>query len=35
MPQNVGSIRRPDQPNLYKEDTLNSAKLIVPRAGTT
>ena len=29
MPQKVGPIRRPDQPNLYKVDTLNSAKLIV------
>ena len=29
MPQKVGPIRRPDQPNLYKLDTLNSAKLIV------
>ena len=28
MPQKIGSIRRPDLPNLYKVDTLNSAKLI-------
>ena len=31
MPQIVGPIRRPHQPNLYKVDTLNSAKLIVFR----
>jgi len=31
MPQKVGPIKRPDQPNLCKVDTLNSAKLIVLR----
>ena len=29
MPHKVEPIRRPFQPNLYKVDTLNSAKLIV------
>ena len=29
MPHKAKPVRRPFQPNLYKEDTLNSAKLIV------